>query len=155
LAEQTARSGSNAPAGSGAALTAPAPARRHDGPQLAAPALAGLLLAAGLTHFALPSFYEAIIPKALPGAPRMWVFVSGGAELACAAAVADRPTRRVGATLAALLFVVVFPANVKMAIDWSHDGPLKAAIAIARLPLQVPLIWWALALRHRAVTAPR
>jgi uncharacterized membrane protein len=42
-----------------------------------------------------------------------------------------------------------------MAIDWSHDGPLKAAIAIARLPLQVPLVWWALAVRHRAVTAPR
>ena len=45
--------------------------------------------------------------------------MSGAAELACAAAVANRRTRRVGATLAAVLFVVVFPANLQMAVGWA------------------------------------
>jgi uncharacterized membrane protein len=121
---------------------------------MAAPALAGLLVAAGVTHFVLPHFYEAAIPTALPGAPRTWVLVSGGVELACAAAVANRRTRRVGATLTALLFVIVFPANVQMAVDWSHQGPLRAAIAIGRLPVQIPLIYWALRVRRHTAAAP-
>ncbi|MDQ1427770.1 MAG: hypothetical protein QOK39_1246 [Acidimicrobiaceae bacterium] len=122
------------------------PARRFSGP-----ALAGMLLATGAAHFAIPRFYDAIVPGALPGGPRPWVLASGGAELACAALVANRRTRSLGATLCVVLFVAVFPANVKMAFDWSHQGRLKAAIAIVRLPLQLPLIYWALVVRRRAV----
>ncbi len=48
-----------------------------------------------------------------------------------------------------LLFVAVFPANIQMAIDWRHDGPLKATVAWARLPLQLPLIWWAVRVRGK------
>lgn len=119
-------------------------------------ALAGLLTIAGVTHFAAPSFYEAIVPHALPGSPRGWVWVSGAAELACAALVARPSSRRLGATLAAVLFVAVFPANVQMAVDWRHRGPLEAGVAWARLPLQIPLVWWALRVRRRsaAVSAP-
>jgi uncharacterized membrane protein len=121
-------------------------------PQAAARALAGLLTVTGLAHFAFPGFYDPIVPRALPGSARGWVLVSGAAELACAAAVANRRTRGAGATMAALLFVAVFPANVKMAFDWRHDGLVKAGIAWVRLPLQVPLIWWALRVRKRATT---
>jgi uncharacterized membrane protein len=112
--------------------------------------LALLLAAAGVTHFALPRFYDAIVPHRLPGTPRTWTVVSGLAELACAAAVAHPRTRRAGATAAAILFVAVFPANVQMAVDW-QDRPLPdRVLAYGRLPLQVPLVVWALFVRRRA-----
>ncbi|MER5216295.1 DoxX family protein [Streptomyces sp. NPDC002838] len=105
--------------------------------------LAGLLAAAGVAHFAAPRQFDATIPRALPGAPRTWTHASGVAELALAAGVALPRTRRAAALATAAFFVGVFPANVKMAVDWRHrPAPLKAA-AIGRLPLQVPLVLWA------------
>jgi uncharacterized membrane protein len=44
---------------------------------------------------------------------------------------------------AATLFLAVFPANVKMAVDWRHAPPAHRAVAYGRLPLQLPLIAWA------------
>jgi uncharacterized membrane protein len=123
-----------------------------DARRATAGALAGFLGVAGLAHFLAPTFYEPLIPHALPGSPRGWVLVSGAAELACAAAVAGKRSRRLGATLAAILFVAVFPANVQMAVDWTHEGALKAVLGWARLPLQVPLIWWALRVRRQEVS---
>ncbi len=76
--------------------------------------------------------------------------MSGAAELACAAAVANRRTRRVGATLAAVLFVVVFPANLQMAVDSRGASTLDQFLAWGRLPLQLPLVWWALRVRRGA-----
>ena len=112
-------------------------------------ALATLLTTTGVLHLAVPAPFDAIIPRSLPGTPRFWTIASGIAELAVAAAVAVPRTRRLGAAAAAGLFVAVFPANVKMARDWS-DRPLPArAVAWARLPLQLPLIGWALAVRRR------
>jgi uncharacterized membrane protein len=105
--------------------------------------LAGLLAAAGVTHFVAPRQYDATIPRALPGTPRTWTYASGAAELALAAGVALPRTRRVAGLATAAFFVGVFPANVKMAVDWrNRPAPLKAA-ALARLPLQVPLVLWA------------
>ena len=105
--------------------------------------LVALLAGAGLTHFLVPGPYDAIVPRVLPGKPRTWTLVSGAAEVAVAAAVANPGTRRLGALTAAGLFVVVFPANVKMAWDWRHrPSPLRLA-AFGRLPLQAPLIAWA------------
>lgn len=112
--------------------------------------LAGLLAGAGVTHFLRPEPYDAIVPDALPGSARGWTQASGAAELALAAAVALPATRRNGALLAAGFFTAVFPANVKMAYDWRHRRtPLKAA-AYGRLPLQVPLVLWALEVRRSA-----
>ncbi|MCX4744816.1 hypothetical protein OG455_04655 [Kitasatospora sp. NBC_01287] len=112
--------------------------------QRSARALGGLLIAAGVTHFAAPRFYDAVVPRTLPGSPRSWTYASGVAELAIGAAVVAPRTRRLGALAAAGLFVGVFPANVKMAYDWRHrPAPLRAA-ALARLPIQVPLVGWAL-----------
>ncbi|RKE23044.1 MauE/DoxX family redox-associated membrane protein [Streptomyces sp. TLI_171] len=106
--------------------------------------LGGLLLAAGVAHFAAPRPFDAIVPRSLPGTPRTWTRASGVAELAVGAAVLHPRSRRAGALAAAGLFTAVFPANVKMAYDWRHrPAPLRAA-AVARLPLQVPLIAWAL-----------
>ncbi|MFD0201357.1 MULTISPECIES: DoxX family protein [Saccharothrix] len=107
-------------------------------------ALAGLLGAAGVTHFAKPKPYDAIVPRALPGKPRTWTYLSGAAELALAAAVAVPRTRGVGGKLAAGFFAAVFPANVKMAYDYRTKSRRAKAIAYGRLPLQVPLVLWAL-----------
>jgi uncharacterized membrane protein len=107
-------------------------------------ALAGLLTAAGVLHFAQPRPFDSIVPRALPGSPRTWTYLSGIAELAVAAAVAHPRTRRAGGLAAAGLFAAVFPANVKMAADWRHAPPLRRAIAYGRLPLQAPLILWGL-----------
>ncbi|WP_055490928.1 hypothetical protein [Streptomyces sp. TP-A0356] len=105
--------------------------------------LGGLLAAAGVGHFVAPRRFDPLIPRALPGKPRTWTYASGAAELALAAGVALPRTRRAAARAAAAFFVGVFPANVQMAVDWRHrPAPLRAA-ALARLPLQVPLVLWA------------
>ena len=113
-------------------------------------ALAALLGVAGVTHFATPKPYDAIVPRALPGEPRTWTYASGVAELAVAAALAVPKTRKAGGLLAAGLFAVVFPANVKMALDYRDKAPRAKAIAWGRLPLQLPLIIWALRVRRSA-----
>ncbi|UQU66117.1 hypothetical protein COUCH_07430 [Couchioplanes caeruleus] len=114
-------------------------------------ALAGLLATSGVLHFAHPRPFDGIVPRSLPGSPRTWTHLSGVAELAVAAAVAHPRSRRAGALAAAALFAAVFPANVKMAVDWRHAPPLRRAIAYGRLPLQAPLILWGL----RIASQPR
>ena len=105
--------------------------------------LAALLAASGTLHFLQPRPYDSIVPRSLPGSRRTWTYASGVAELAVAAAVAVPRTRRLGGLAAAALFVGVFPANVKMAVDWRKASPAKRAIAFGRLPLQIPLVVWA------------
>ena len=115
--------------------------------------LAGLLATAGATHFLQPKLYDAIVPKSLPGSPRTWTRASGVAELALAAAVALPATRRAGGLLTAGPFVAVFPANVKMAYDWRHRPTALKAAAYGRLPVQVPLVLWALKVSRSARAA--
>ncbi|MFF3990085.1 DoxX family protein [Streptomyces sp. NPDC001797] len=105
--------------------------------------LAGLLATAGVAHFAVPEQFDATIPKALPGSPRAWTYGSGAVELALAAGIALPRTRKAAARAAAAFFIGVFPANVQMAVDWQkRPEPLRTA-ALARLPLQIPLVLWA------------
>jgi uncharacterized membrane protein len=105
--------------------------------------LAALLAASGTLHFVRPEPFDSIVPRSLPGSSRTWTYLSGAAELAIAAAITHPRTRRLGGLAAAGLFVGVFPANVKMAVDWRHASPGRRAIAVGRLPLQVPLVLWA------------
>src|SRR5262245_48679550 len=102
--------------------------------------LAAFMATMGTTHFIVPKPFDAIVPERLPGKARTWTYLSGVAELTCAALVANPKTRRQGAIATAALFVAVFPANVKMARDWRDKPlPLKAGV-YARLPVQVPLV---------------
>ena len=113
--------------------------------------LAALLAGAGTAHFAIPRFYDAMIPAPLPGSPRAWTYGSGVAEIATAAALAVPRTRRTGGLLAALLFCGVLPGNVKMALDARHsDSAAFRAGTLLRLPLQWPLIAWAWRVRRSA-----
>jgi uncharacterized membrane protein len=72
------------------------------------------------------------------------------AELLCAAGLAVPRTRRVAAWATAALFVAVFPANVTMALDATDRSTLYQAGVWARLPLQVPLIVWAVSIARSA-----
>jgi len=114
--------------------------------------LAGLLGGMGVLHFAVPKPFVAIVPRALPE-PELLVAASGVAELACAALVAYPRTRPLGGVASAALFASVFPANIQMAVDASASKTRKPgwyqAVAWGRLPLQVPLVLWALSMRRR------
>lgn len=114
------------------------------GSRRSAALLAGLLTTTGVLHFALAEPFDTLIPDWLPGSARAWTYGSGVVELATAPLVAAPATRRRGALLAAGLFVGVFPGNVKMAVDWADRSTIEQAVAYARLPLQVPLVLWAM-----------
>lgn len=117
-----------------------------------APLLVALLATSGAAHLGRPATFDAIVPRPLPGPARWWTWASGIAELAVAVAVAVPGTRRVGGAAAAGLFVAVFPANVQMAVDVvAAGGSVGARVAaLARLPLQLPLVLWALRIRRAA-----
>lgn len=117
--------------------------------------LAAVLGVAGALHFVRPQTYASIVPAQL-GDPMPWVYASGVAELACAAGLAAARTRRGAALATAVLFVAVFPANVQMAVTALRSdsaSTLTQAVSLARLPLQVPLVLWALAVRRRVIEA--
>jgi uncharacterized membrane protein len=103
--------------------------------------LAALLAGAGVTHFVKPSFFDPIVPHALPGPARAWTYVSGVAEIGVAATVANKGTRKYGALAALALFLAVYPANIQMAVDANSTS--AKLISYSRLPLQIPLFVWA------------
>ncbi len=106
--------------------------------------LAAVLGGAGVTHFLRPRTYDRIVPDALP--PRLTTLASGVAELGIAAGLALPRTRRAAGWAAALLFLAVFPANVKMArdlLDSPRSTRAMRLVAVLRLPLQAPLVAWA------------
>ena len=107
--------------------------------------MTGLLGAAGITHFLRPEPFDSIVPPRL-GDPRFLTYASGVAELGCATLLALPPTRRLGGLAATALMVAVYPANIYTVQKHWHN-PRARAIALARLPLQVPLVWmsWTIA----------
>jgi uncharacterized membrane protein len=114
------------------------------GSRRSAAVLSGALATMGVLHIVAPEPFDQLIPDWLPGSARVWTYGSGVVELGVAALVGTPSTRRRGALVAAALFVGVFPGNVQMAVDWSDRSLVEQLIAYGRLPLQVPLIVWAL-----------
>lgn len=121
-------------------------------PQLPVLGLCALLAGSGVLHFVIPAPYRRIVPAPLRRYAAVIVALSGVCELVCAALLAVPPSRRLGATATAALFIAVFPANVQMALASNRpDGPFsvqRAAAAWLRLPLQLPLVLWALGIRR-------
>jgi uncharacterized membrane protein len=116
--------------------------------------LAALLGTAGVAHFVAPQFFDDIVPSWMPGSARTTTYVSGVVELVAAALVAIPRTRRMGGWFALATFVAVYPANIQGALDGGYRNVEgfagSAAAAWLRLPLQLPLIWWAWRVAHRA-----
>ncbi len=87
------------------------------------------------------------MPRALGHAPFL-VAASGVLEIGVGVLVAIPATRRLGAWLGVVVLLAVWPANIQMALDGGiPDAGFpanSAAVAWLRVPLQVPLVLWAL-----------
>jgi len=107
-----------------------------------------MLLGVGTLHFVSPKPFDTIVPAELPGSARLYTYASGVAEIAVGTLLVPRRTRRSAALAAAVLFVGVFPANVNMVrLWWDKPWPMRIA-ALARLPLQIPMVIIALKIRR-------
>lgn len=95
---------------------------------------------AGVLHFVAPEPFDSIVPPLIPGSARFWTYASGAVELVTAALLAYPRTRRTGGLTAAGLLLAVWPANIYMAGLWRDEVWWKKMIALARVPLQLPMI---------------
>ncbi len=105
-------------------------------------AMGALYLVAGVGHFLLTKTYMGIMPDYLP-AHRELVLISGAAEMAGGFGVLLPKTRRAAAWGLVLLLVAVMPANLWMVQHPERYPGVPHWILWVRLPLQLPLIWWA------------
>lgn len=131
--------------------------RMGDMPRTVAPltkdivGLAGLFITSGTTHLVKPEAFAPLVPSSL-SRRRELIYVSGLAELACAAGLLHPRTRRHAGLASAVLLLAVLPGNVQMSANYGKRARRKgtstarAAFAgtLARLPLQLPLIRTAL-----------
>lgn len=114
-------------------------------------ALAVLFIGAGVSHFARPVTFAAMVPRWLPNAPLL-VAVSGAAEILGGIGLLVPTVRRAAGWGLLALLIAVFPANINMLQRAATDGSSlarQAALAI-RLPLQIVLLWsvWRVAVRR-------
>jgi uncharacterized membrane protein len=104
--------------------------------------MAGALTATGVLHLVRPQVYDWMIPPEL-GPARPWVLGSGVVELGAAVLLAVPATRRAGGWAAVALLVGVLPAHAQT-VRASRHRPEKLAVALARIPFQVPMVTSAL-----------
>ena len=101
-----------------------------------------IFVAAGALHFAFPAPYAAIIPPLLPQRILL-VYLSGAAEIAGGMGLIPPRTRRAAGIGLILLLLAVWPANIQMWINSRETGgAAEQLLLLARIPLQLLLIWW-------------
>ncbi len=104
--------------------------------------MAALYIVAGSLHFLIPRTYTAIVPAYLP-AHRTLVYISGAAEILGGLGLLLPATQTYAAWGLIALLIAVFPANLTMITDHAHFPTIPLWAAWLRLPLQLPLIYWA------------
>ena len=110
--------------------------------------------AAGINHFVHPVMYLSIMPPWLPLQKEL-VIISGVLEILCALLLIFGATRRLAAWALIVLLVAIFPANIQMMLNYKHEHNPLLWVAIARLPLQILLVWWAYTFAHVKMQAQR
>jgi uncharacterized membrane protein len=113
--------------------------------------MAVLYIAAGINHCRYPQFYLEIMPPYLPY-PYLLVALSGVFELLLGFLLLFHKTRNLAAWGIVFLLIAVFPANIQMLVNYFHESNPRLWIAIIRLPLQLPLIYWAYRFTNAART---
>ncbi len=110
-------------------------------------ALAALFGGMTVAHLAAPAAFESMIPRWLPGSRTGWNLAATAGEAASAVLLARRRTAALGGRVAFATLSVVYVANVQAAIDGGYRGAQgwlgTPEAAVARLPLQFPLLWLA------------
>ncbi len=106
--------------------------------------LAVLFVIAGAMHFVIPQAYLRIMPPYLPS-PLTLIYISGVAEILGGVGLLVPPTRRLAAWGLVALLIAVLPANVYTATAHLRLPGIagQSWLQWARIPLQVPLIYWA------------
>jgi uncharacterized membrane protein len=139
--------------GSSESDVAPQPAlTRHDRGPTFAPMrllslllLSGLFLAAGIFHFVRPAPFVRIVPPFLPF-PLALVYISGAAEILGGIGLLVPGLRRWAGLWLIVLLVVVFPANIYMAVAPDRAGfgidPLWLWLRLLLQPVLIVWVWW-------------
>ena len=112
--------------------------------------MAAFYVIAGANHFAQPDVYMPMMPPYLPWHQAL-ISLSGAAEIALGIAVLVPSLRHVAAWGVILLLIVIFPANLHIAL---YNVPLfgrTEGFGIwnwVRLPFQAVLMAWAWRYTH-------
>lgn len=106
--------------------------------------LAVSMLVTGILHFVFEEPFVKIVPDFLPY-PLALVYISGVLEILGGIGLLIPVVSQLSAWGLVILYIVVFPANINMAVNHIHidgipDSPWFQAI---RLPFQAVLIAWA------------
>lgn len=103
--------------------------------------IALFFIAAGANHFLHPQPYLAMMPGYLPE-PGALVGLSGVAEILGGVGILVPSARRFSAWGLIVLLVVIFPANIHIALHGRPGVDLPRWILWLRLPFQPLMIWW-------------
>jgi uncharacterized membrane protein len=106
--------------------------------------MGALYVTAGTLHFVITRRYVAIMPPYLPE-PHALVLISGAAEIAGGLGVLAPfpPLRRAAAWGLVASLIAVMPANIYMVTDHEKFAAIPLWVLWLRLPLQLPLLYWA------------
>ncbi|WP_200416189.1 DoxX family protein [Virgibacillus salexigens] len=107
-----------------------------------------LFMGAGMSHFLLDHFFISAMPEWVPFRPAI-VYLSGIIEIILAFCLLYSRTRRKAGIWVAIFLILVFPVNIYMAL-MPEAYHLPAIALWLRLPLQIVLIWWVLAVTKKA-----
>ena len=109
----------------------------------------------GILHFVRPAGFLAIMPSWIPF-HLFWVYASGAVEIAGGLGLLIPRYRKAAGWILFVLLIVVFPANVNMAVNEIQlpgRDPMPVWAMWARLPLQfllLFLVWWS-AIKEKTV----
>lgn len=104
--------------------------------------MAVIYILAGLNHFRAPKMYERIIPPILTS-PKIINVISGLVEVLLGVLLLVPKFSAWAAWGIIILLIAVFPANLYMVTNKKASFGLPKWLLIARLPLQLLLMYWA------------
>jgi len=100
-----------------------------------------LFFIAGINHFSNPNFYVSIMPPYLPLQKEL-AYIAGILEVLGAFGLLFAKTRRISGYSLIILLVMIFPANIHMAVHPEYFPNYTSLTIYLRLPMQFLFIAW-------------